>query len=155
MSDRFRAAARAYFVYGVIYWVGGAYLASRGVGVRGGDGTVWAGVAWVVVGLVLVLLIPFLLRSPRAWFERWILSRRDFARILTLFMALRAFQVGKIALRPESPSVALPWGGAVTFQTGAAVFFVVTVVAMVFVARAAWQCEPRPADGRAERGGAS
>jgi hypothetical protein len=154
-GDPFRAAARAYFVYGVIYWVGGAYLASRGVGVRSGDGFVWSGVLWVAVGLVLVLLIPFLLRAPRAWFERWILSRRDFARILALFMAFRAFQVGRIALRPESPSVALPWAGAVSFRTGAAVFFIVTVVALVFVARAAWQCEVRPSDGRAERGGAS
>ena len=140
-DDRFRTAAWAYFVYGVIYWVGGAYLASRGVGVRGGEGFVWSGVLWVVVGLVLVLLIPYLLRRPRAWFERWILSRRDFARILALFMAFRAFQVGRIALRPESPSVALPWFGAVSFRTGAAVFFVVTVVALVFVARAAWQRE--------------
>lgn len=140
-GDRFRAAARAYFAYGVIYWIGGAYLASRGVGVRAGDGFVWSGVLWVVVGLVLVLLIPFLLRSPRAWFERWILSRRDFARILAVFMAFRAFQVGKIALRPDSPSVALPWSGTVSFRTGGVVFFVATVAALVFVARAAWQRE--------------
>ena len=140
-GDPFGAAARAYLVYGVIYWVGGAYLASRGVGVRGGDGFVWSGVLWVVVGLVLLLLIPFLLRAPRAWFERWILSRRDFTRILALFMAFRAFQVGRIALRPESPSVALPWAGAVSFRTGAAVFFIVTVVALAFVARAGWHRE--------------
>lgn len=140
-GDRFRTAARAYLAYGIVYWIGGAYLAARGVGVRGGEGIVWSGVAWVVAGLVLVVLIPYLLHRPRAWFERWILSRRDFARIVALFMAFRAFQVGRIALRPESASVALPWAGAVSFRTGAAVFFVVTLVALVFVARAGWQKE--------------
>ena len=34
-GDRFRDAARAYFVYGVIYWVGGVWLAFQGIGVRG------------------------------------------------------------------------------------------------------------------------
>jgi hypothetical protein len=138
-SDRFRTAARAYFIYGVVYWVGGLYLALHGVGVRGSGAR--AGLGWIVLGLVLVFLVPFLLRRPRAWFEQWVLSRRDFARIIALFMAVRAFEVLRVAVRPVTATVPAPWGGEVTFGAGAAVFFVVTVTALVFVARAAWQRE--------------
>ncbi|MBI1734110.1 MAG: hypothetical protein HYR51_02945 [Candidatus Rokubacteria bacterium] len=137
-DDRFRSAARAYLVYGVVYWVGGVWLAMHGVGVRAGGSVAWRGVAWIVIGLVFVVLVPFLLRRRRRGFERWVLSRRDFARVVSVLMAFRAFEVARIALRPEGPSVAAPWGGEVSFQAGAVVFFLVTVVALFFVARAAW-----------------
>ena len=138
--DRFRLAARAYLGYGVVYWLGGFYLATQGVGVRGGR-VMQAGVVWIVLGLVLVVVIPYLLAARRAWFERWILSRRDFARVLAAFMALRAWHVAKVALRPETASVAAPWGGEVTFRVGAIVFLIVTVAALVVIARAAWAKE--------------
>jgi hypothetical protein len=140
-GDRFRDAARAYLVYGIIYWLGGAWLAFQGVGVRG-DLT-GPGLVWIALGLVFVVAIPYLLRRRRAWFERWILGRRDFARILTLFMALRAWAVLRIVLRPETATVAAPWGGEITFRTGAAVFFIVTVVAGIFVAVAAWAVDQK------------
>jgi hypothetical protein len=146
-SDRFRTAARAYFVYGAVYWIGGAYLAWQGIGVRAERSIVWVGVAWIIIGLILVFLIPFLLRRPRRWFERWVLSRRDFARIITLFMAVRAWEVLRVALRRETATVPAPWGGVITFRAGAAVFFVVTVMALVLVARAAWA--ETAADGEA------
>ncbi|HEV8584315.1 MAG TPA: hypothetical protein VGT02_05045, partial [Methylomirabilota bacterium] len=85
-----------------------------------------------------VIVIPYLLRRRRAWFERWVLSRRDFARILTVLMAFRAWHVLRVVLRPETASVAAPWGGEITFRAGAAVFFLVTVVALLFVGVAAW-----------------
>ena len=139
--DRFRTAAQAYFVYGLVYAVGGIWLVLNGVGVpgyvTGGRRAVYVGF-WVVTSVVILLLVPFLLRRRRAWFERWILSRRDFARVLTLFMTVRAWEVLKVARRPEAPSVPAPWGGDVSFQAGAIVFFVVTVAALAFVARAAW-----------------
>ena len=135
--DRYRTAARAYFVYGVVYWLGGVYLALQGIGVRGEAAS--AGITWILVGLVLVFGVPFLLRRPRPWFERWILSRRDFARIIAVFMAARAYVVLRVAVRPETATVAAPWGGEVTFRLGAAIFFLVTVAALVLVARAAWQ----------------
>jgi len=135
--DRFRLAARAYLVYGVIYWLGGFYLALHGVGVRGGR-MAQSGVAWIVVGLVFLVLVPYLLARRRAWFERWILSRRDFARILAAFMAVRAWHVLQVALRPETASVAAPWGGEITFRLGAIVFMAVTVAALLVIARAAW-----------------
>ena len=138
--DRFRLAARAYLVYGVVYWLGGFYLATQGVGVRGGR-MMQAGVVWIVLGLVLVVFIPYLLAQRRAWFERWILSRRDFARVLTAFMAVRAWHVLKVALRPETATVAAPWGGEVTFRVGAIVFVIVTVAALLVIGRGAWAKE--------------
>jgi hypothetical protein len=138
--DPFRAAAGAYLVYGVVYWIGGAYLALHGVGVRGSAAT--AGRSWIVLGAVFVFLVPYLLGRRRAWFERWILSRRDFARILVVLMAFRAWKVGHVALRPETATVAAPWGGVITFRLGAIVFFLVTVAALAMIARAAWRSEP-------------
>jgi hypothetical protein len=138
--DPFRLAARAYLVYGVIYWLGGLYLATQGVGVRG-DRMMQPGVAWILLGLVLVGAIPYLLAQRRAWFERWILSRRDFARVLAAFMAVRVWHVLRVALRPDTASVAAPWGGEVTFRAGAIVFLIVTVAALVLVGRAAWARE--------------
>jgi hypothetical protein len=137
MEDRFRAAAYAYLGYGVVYWIGGVYLALHGVGVRGGP-PVQAGLAWIVIGLILVALVPCLLWRPRAWFERWLVSRRDFARILVALMVVRAYHVAKVAVRSETATVAAPWGGEITFRMGAAVFFAVTVLALVVIARAAW-----------------
>jgi hypothetical protein len=140
-GGRFRDAARAYLVYGVVYWVGGAYAAYHGIGVRAEGRIDWRGMVWIVLGLALVVLIPYLLRRRRAWFERFILSRRDFARIISLSMAWRAIEVVTRALRPQSASLPAPWGGEISFRLAYAVFFVVTVTALAFVARAAWSQE--------------
>jgi hypothetical protein len=138
--DGYRLAAHAYRTYGVIYWIGGFYLAMHGVGVRGGR-MMQSGVVWIVLGLVFIVLVPYLLAQRRGWFERWILSRRDFARVLTAFMAVRAWHVLRVAVRPETASVAAPWGGEVTFRAGAIVFVIVTVAALLLIARAAWAKE--------------
>jgi len=138
--DRFRTAARAYFAYGIVYLIGGGYLILHGVGVQ--RSSVITGIEWLSVGVLLVVGIPYLLRRRRRWFEAWVLSRRDFARILTALMAFRAFKVFGVALRPETAVVPAPWGGTLSFRVGAIVFFVVTVTALVFVARAAWGEEP-------------
>jgi len=137
--DSFQTAARAYFLYGLVYLVGGLYLVTQGIGARGSRMT--AGVEWVAIGLVLLLGIPYLLSRRRMWFERWVLSRRDFARLLALLMAVRAWAVLQVALRPEAATVAAPWGGELSFRVGATVFLVITVAALVLVARAAWQRE--------------
>jgi len=146
-DKRFRAAARTYFVYAVFYELGGVYLVSQGVGVpaaAGARGRLIYTLVWAVVGLVPLFGVPYLLRRPRAWFERWVLGRRDFARILAAFMAYRAFKVALVAFRTQTAVVAAPWGGELTFRAGAAVFLVVTLIALVFVARAAWHAEVRP-----------
>jgi len=142
-GDRFRTAALAYLVYGSVYLLGGLWLLSQGVGVMGGQRPASL-LFWGLAGLVPLTLIPYLLFRPRAWFERWVLCRRDFARLLALFLAFRTYKVGQVALRGESAEVAAPWGGVVTFQAGAAVFLVVTLAATALVAVAAWSpAEPR------------
>ena len=141
-GDRYRDAARAYFVYGAVYELGALWLVLHGVG-----GPLWpVGISYLVVGLVFLLGVPYLLRRPRASFERWVLSRRDFARIVTVFMAARAYIVLRTALRPETATVPAPWGGDLTYRAGASVFFIVTVVAALFVAVAAWTAEQKPAE---------
>lgn len=137
VDRRFRTAARAYLVYGLVYWLGGAWLWLQDVG-RGAA----ASVAWIALGAVLVLLVPYLLRHRRPWFERWLLSRRDFARIVALLMLFRVLAVLRVVVRSESAVVAAPWGGLVSYRAGGAVFLVVTVIALVLLARAAWTAEP-------------
>jgi hypothetical protein len=61
-------------------------------------------------------------------------------------MAIRAWNVLRVVLRPETATVAAPWGGDITFRAGAAVFFVVTVVALLFVAVAAWTADQKAAE---------
>ena len=62
----------------------------------------------------------------------------DFARIIAALMAFRAYAVARVAVRGDAASVPAPWGGEIGFQTGATVFFVVTIAALIFVARAGW-----------------
>src|SRR5260370_10138925 len=78
-GDRYRDAARAYLAYGIVYWIGGAYLAMHGIGVRGSMSA--PGLMWIVLGLVFVVVIPFLLIPPRRWFERWVMGRPGLTRI--------------------------------------------------------------------------
>ena len=136
LDGRFRMAARGYFGYGVVYLVGGVWLWLHDVG-RGFA----ASVVWILVGATLVVLIPFLLRRPRPWFERWVLSRRDFARLVVLFMAVRVLAVARVVLRAETATVAAPWGGVISYRLGGVVFMIVTLAALVLVARAAWHAE--------------
>jgi hypothetical protein len=141
---RFHLAARVYLFYAIVYWVGGLYLLSQGVGVMGGSDAPRARTLafWAVAGLVPLLLVPYLLAARRRWFERWLLSRRDFARVIAVLLAFRAWKVAGVAAHGGGATVDAPWGGAVTFQVGAAVFLVVTVAALAAVTRAAWAREP-------------
>ena len=138
-TDRFRAAARAYVFYGIVYLVGGLYLLYHGVGVAGaraGPSTASGMVFWGLVGLIPLALIPALLWRGWSWLGGWV-SRRTFAWLVALLLAIRAYKVGEVAARGGG-SVPAPWGGEIPFRVGAAVFFLVTVVALAFVARAAW-----------------
>jgi hypothetical protein len=138
-DGRFRAAALAYFAYGIVYYVGGLYLIYQGVGVMGG-GRRGSFVFWSIAGLVPLLLIPYLVAARRRWFERWVITRRDFTRLVAIFLAIRALLVGQTAfMKGHGAAVAAPWGGVlITFQVGAMVFLVVTLAALVMVVRAGW-----------------
>ena len=134
---RFRAAARAYVVYGLVYLVGGLYLVSHGVGVMGSasGATTRTLLRWGLIGLIPLVVVPWLLARRWSWLGGWV-SRRTFAWLLAALLAVRAVKVGEVALR-SSATVAAPWGGEITFRTGAIVFLAVTLTALAFVVRAA------------------
>jgi hypothetical protein len=139
MGDaRFRAAARAYVVYGLVYLVGGLYLIAHGVGVMGAPtpgAPTRTLLRWGLIGLIPLVVVPWLLARRWSWLGGWI-SRRSFAWLLGVLLALRAVKVGEAALR-SSAAVAAPWGGEITFRVGALVFLAVTLTALAFVIRAA------------------
>jgi hypothetical protein len=142
--DRFRVAAIGYLIYGACYWVGGMYLLSQGVGVAGGraGGATGAGMlTWGLLGLIPLAAIPLILWWPWSWLGGWV-SRRSFAWLVAALLALRAWKVAEVAVRGGA-TVAAPWGGEISFQTGAAVFAAVTVAAFILVVRAAWAARPR------------
>jgi hypothetical protein len=131
---RFRQAAWTYAGYGLVYWLGGLVLIQAGVGPRGMER---GGAAWLVVGALFVLVFPWLLARDRAWFDRWLLSRRDFARILTALVVLRAVEVARIAWAPKVEAIAV-LGTTISVRHGAWAFFAITVLAAVMLGRAAW-----------------
>ena len=143
MGDPYRAAARAYVFYGLVYLAGGLYLISQGVGVMGAPttgATARTMLRWGSIGLIPLVVIPWLLSRPWSWFGG-LVSRRVFAWIVVLLLAIRAYKVGEVALRGGA-SVAAPWDGEVSFQAGAIVFLLVTLIALVFVLRAAMERRP-------------
>jgi len=146
MVDRYRAAARAYFFYGIVYFVGGLYLISQGVGVMGArtaDASARTMLVWGLLGLIPLVVIPWLLSRPWSWLGG-LVSRTAFAWIVAALLAYRAYKVGQVALRGGA-SVAAPWGGEISFQTGAFAFLAVTLVALGFVLRAVtWRPRPIP-----------
>src|SRR5262245_20598561 len=136
-ETRYRQAGWTYVAYGVAYWLGGLALAQSGLGPRGMER---GGAAWFVVGALFVVVVPWLLIRERGWFERWILSRRDFARVLALLVGIRALEVARIARAPRAETVSV-LGLDVSMRAGAWAFCLLTIVTVVMLARAAWSRE--------------
>jgi hypothetical protein len=135
---RFRQAAGTYLVYGVVYWVTALYLQLTVFPVRGPL------VLWFGLGVLLALGVPWLLWARRAWFERWVLSRRDLTRILSVLVALRALLVARVALGgAESMRMPSMGGGVPPGRAGAWVMALVALATAVMLARAAWGREER------------
>ena len=132
---KFRQAAWTYFVYGVIYWVTALSLQLRVFVVRGS-------VFWFAIGALIAVGFPWLLARRRAWFERWVLSRRDFARIVAVLVAVRALLVARIAVK-GAETLRMPGigGGVPTDPAGAWVMTLVALATAVMLARAAWAPE--------------
>jgi hypothetical protein len=131
-------AAYAYLAYGIVYWVGGMWLLSQGIGVMGGrgsDGTTASMMRWGLIGALPLIAIPLLLARRWSWLGG-VVSRRTFAALVALLLALRTWKVAGVALDGGGTSVAAPWGGEMSFQAGAAIFLVMTLLALVAVARA-------------------
>ena len=143
MADPFRAAAWAYLVYGVVYLVGGLYLISQGIGVMGertADATGSTMLYWGLLGSIPLVIIPWLLWFPWSMLGGFV-SRRAFAWLVAVLLAIRVYKVSEVALRGGA-SVAAPWGGELTFQFGAIVFLAVALIALGFVLRAATSRPP-------------
>jgi hypothetical protein len=121
-EERFRQAAWTYFVYGLLYMAGAIYLSNQGIGERGMRGV--AGLMWFVLGTLFIVFFPWLIaRGARGVGYLW------FTRILTLLVAYRAFEVGRVPL---------PGGGEIPMGLGAGIFFLITLATMAMLARAAW-----------------
>ena len=56
-------------------------------------------------------------------------------------MALRVVAVARVVAHSETATVVAPWGGQISYRIGGAIFLIVTVVALVLIARAAWSEE--------------
>ena len=143
MADPFRAAAWAYLVYGVVYLVGGLYLISQGIGVMGertADATGSTMLYWGLLGSIPLVMIPWLLWFPWSMLGGFV-SRRAFAWLVAVLLAIRVYKVSEVALRGGA-SVAAPWGGEISFQFGAIVFLAVALIALGFVLRAATSRPP-------------
>ena len=136
VDDRFRQAALTYLVYGLVYWAVAFYLELRVFAVAPRL------LVWFVVGAAIAVGVPWLLWRPRAWFERWILSRRDFARLLALLVTVRALVIGWLALQgPEALRMPRFGGGIPPTRAGAWSMAIVAAVAAAALARAAWAPE--------------
>jgi hypothetical protein len=136
-ETRYRQAAWTYVAYGVVYWLGGLALAQSGLGPRGMER---GGSPWFVVGALFVVVFPWSLMRARPWFERWILSRRDFARVLALVVGFRALEVARIGLAPRAETVSV-LGLDLSMRGGAWAFCALAVVTAAMLARAAWSRE--------------
>jgi len=135
----FRQAAWAYLAYGVIYWLSALYLQLRVFEVRR------AGLFWFALGALIALGVPWLLIRRRPWFERWVLSRRDFARLLAVLVFARAAAVGWFALDgPQSLRMPRMGGGVPPSPASAWAMAVVALAAGVMLARAGWAAGAGP-----------
>ena len=135
----YRQAAWTYFGYGLVYLAVAVYLQLEVFAVRG------PALLWFGVGAVLTVGIPWVLFRPRSWFERWVLSRRDFARIIAALVFVRTLALVRIALEGPHPGRMPSFGsGAPTSRAGAWAMAVVALVTAVMLARAAWSRDQRP-----------
>ncbi|MBI3825180.1 MAG: hypothetical protein HY294_04215 [Candidatus Rokubacteria bacterium] len=138
IDARFRTAAWTYFVYGVLYWSVALYLQLTVLPVRGGL------LFWFGVGAAVAVGVPWLLARRRPGFERWVLSRRDFARLLTVLVAARALIVASIAVHgPLSMRMPSMGAGVPASQGGAWIMAAAAAITAGVLARAAWSRDER------------
>jgi len=135
-DDRYRLAAWSYFVYGLVYEAVAIYIQLYVFPLRGSL------LLWFGVGALLMVGIPWVLMRRRPWFEGWVVSRRDLARVLALLLFVRFLVLARIAVRGPDPGRMPSFGsGAPSSPLGAAVMASIAIATCVIVARAAWSRE--------------
>ena len=130
-NRRYRQAAVAYLVYGVVYLAGAVYLAEAGFATRG-SGSGWI---WFVVGLAFLVVIPAVIWRGVQWFTL----------LIAALMAIRVAGLVRIMWVDWRVPAPLPGGGQIPLGVGALVFAMITLVAMGLLIRAAWPIrQPTP-----------
>ena len=136
---KFRQAAWTYLGYGVVYWLVALYLQLTIFPIGGRM------LVWFVVGAAIAVGVPWLLVRRRGGFERWILSRRDFTRLMAVLVAARTVAVVSIALHgPATMRMPSFGAGVPTTEAGAWLMALVAAATAVMLARAGWQREDSP-----------
>ena len=137
-SEKYRQAAVAYFIYGLLYLFGAVYAASTGISERaalsGGS------IGWFVIGGVVVLLFPYLIWSGYKWFTR-VLAALLMVRITGLILTLTT---------EGSRVISMPGGVQLPGVIGSLIFLLVTLAAFGMLVRAGWNLSAfarRPSSG--------
>jgi hypothetical protein len=138
-DERFRRAAVTYLVYGVVYWVVALYLQMRVFAVAPSL------MIWFVIGAAIAVGVPWILWRRRPWFERWVLCRRDFARLFAALVTVRVVTICWLAWQgPEALRMPRFGGGIPPSRAAALLMALIAAIAAVALARAAWR-DSRPA----------
>jgi hypothetical protein len=125
-QQRYTHAALAYLIYGLIYLGGAIYVAQTGIVARGMTG---GNLVWFLVGAAITVGFPILIYRQFKWFTR----------VVVVLLLIRIVGLLKVILGPEAGRpVPLPWGGEMPLALGGIGFLVVTAVACLMLARAAW-----------------
>ena len=125
-NPKYRFAAYAYLIYGVIYMTGAAHLGLTGASSRASMSNSWL---WYTIGAAFMIVFPLLINRGFKWF----------CRALVALMAYRIYGLIAIMTGPTAAElVALPLLGEVSKFAGAVLFAIVTAATAGVLTRAAW-----------------
>ncbi len=125
-GEKYRQAAIAYFIYGLIYLAGAIYVTQVGVAERARE---VGAVGWFLLGGLFVIAFPWLIFKGFKWFTR----------ALVLLLLIRIGGLMKVIAGPAGGKpVPMPGGWEMPMAVGAAIFLLVTAATCYMLARAAW-----------------
>ncbi len=129
MADRaqkYRQAAIAYLIYGLLYLGGAIYAASTGMSERAS--LTGGSIGWFILGSLVVALFPYLIWSGYKWFTR----------ILAVLLMLRITGLIFTLTTQGRPVIAMPGGAQLPGAIGTLSFLFVTLVTFGMLVRAGW-----------------
>ncbi|MCZ6688648.1 MAG: hypothetical protein O7H41_03495 [Planctomycetota bacterium] len=128
--ERFRAAAWAFFIYGLVDW---SWAMRRGsLQIEGQTGAFWYGVG----GLILVGVPWVLAGGTQGRGYLWI------SRIVPLFVVLRMIDLARAIVTQESEEIPVPIIGHLSTGLAAQILLGLAAIALFFIVRAAWFTNP-------------